>query len=62
MNSFGQDKVIFGTDYPVIELERARAEFEALALREEAKRKVLRDNAIRLYGLDLPPAAAAAGA
>ncbi len=58
MNSFGQDKVIFGTDYPVIDLERARTEFEALGLREEAKRKVLRDNAIKLYGLDLPLAAA----
>jgi predicted TIM-barrel fold metal-dependent hydrolase len=54
MNSFGQDKVIFGTDYPVIDPERARAEFEALGLREEAKRKVLRDNTIKLYGLKLP--------
>jgi predicted TIM-barrel fold metal-dependent hydrolase len=54
MNSFGQDKVIFGTDYPVIDLERARREFDALGLREAAKRKVLRDNVIRLYGLDLP--------
>ena len=59
MNSFGQDKVIFGTDYPVIDLERARSEFDALGLREGARRKVLRDNVIRLYGLDLPLSAAA---
>jgi predicted TIM-barrel fold metal-dependent hydrolase len=54
MNSFGQDKVIFGTDYPVIDLERARAEFDALGLRPASMRKVLRDNAIKLYGLKLP--------
>ena len=51
MDSFGQDKVLFGTGYPVIDLERARTEFEALGLREAAKAKVLRDNTIRLYGL-----------
>jgi predicted TIM-barrel fold metal-dependent hydrolase len=54
MNTFGQDKVIFGTDYPVIDLERARTEFDALGLREAAYRKVLRDNTIKLYGLSLP--------
>ena len=51
MNSFGQDKVIFGTDYPVIDLERARTEFDALDLRPDPRRKVLRDNAVRLYNL-----------
>jgi predicted TIM-barrel fold metal-dependent hydrolase len=54
MNSFGQDKVIFGTDYPVIDLERARLEFDAMGLRDAACRKVLRDNTIKLYGLNLP--------
>jgi predicted TIM-barrel fold metal-dependent hydrolase len=54
MNSFGQDKVIIGTGYPVLDLERARTEFEALGLREGAKAKVLRDNALKLYGLTLP--------
>jgi predicted TIM-barrel fold metal-dependent hydrolase len=54
MNSFGQDKVIFGTDYPVIDLERARSEVEELGLREGPKWKVLRDNVIRLYGLKMP--------
>jgi len=58
MNSFGQDKVIFGTDYPVIDLQRARSEFEAPGLRDAAYRKVLRDNTIKLYGLDLPLSAA----
>jgi predicted TIM-barrel fold metal-dependent hydrolase len=54
MNTFGQDKVIFGTDFPVIDLERAREEFEELSLRRTPYRKVLRDNAIKLYKLKLP--------
>ena len=46
INSFGQDKVIFGTDFPVLDFERTRREIEALPLRPEAKRKFLRDNAL----------------
>lgn len=51
INTFGQDKVIFGTDFPVLDFERTRAEVEALDLRPIPKRKMLRDNALRLYGL-----------
>ena len=51
MNSYGQDKVIFGTDFPVLDFERTRADFEAITLKPEVKRKVLRDNALRLYRL-----------
>jgi len=51
MNSYGQDKVIFGTDFPVLDFERTRADFEAIALKPEVRRKVLRDNALRLYRL-----------
>jgi predicted TIM-barrel fold metal-dependent hydrolase len=51
INSYGQDKVIFGTDFPVLQFERTRAEIEALGLRPEAKRKLLRENARRLYKL-----------
>lgn len=49
MNSFGRDKVIFGTDFPVLDFERTREEIENLGLRSEALRKVLRENAERLY-------------
>lgn len=52
LNTFGQDKVLFGTDFPVIDPERARREIEALGLRPASKRKFLRDNALRLYKLD----------
>ena len=51
INSYGQDKVIFGTDYPVLDFERTRREIEALGLKEAAKRKLLRDNARRIYRL-----------
>ena len=52
LNSYGQDKVIFGTDFPVLDFERTRTEIEALELKPTAKRKLLRENAIRIYGLD----------
>lgn len=52
IRSYGQDKVIFGTDFPVLDFARTRAEIDALELPEEAKRKFLRDNAVRVYKLD----------
>ena len=51
IDSFGRDKVLFGTDFPVLQFERTRAEVEALGLRPESLRKFLRDNALRVYGL-----------
>lgn len=51
INSYGQDKVIFGTDYPVLTHRRMRAEIDQLELREGPLRKLLRDNALRLWGL-----------
>jgi hypothetical protein len=51
INSYGRDKVIFGTDYPVLDFARTRDEIEALGLDPAAKRKLMRDNAIRVYGL-----------
>ena len=51
INTYGQDKVIFGTDFPVLQFERTRAEIEALGLRPDPKRKLLRDNVLRIYRL-----------
>ena len=59
INSWGTKKVIFGTDFPVIDIERARAEIEALNLRDQAKMNLLRNNVIDLYKLDLPRAGGA---
>ena len=59
INSWGSKKVIFGTDFPVIDPERARAEIEKLGIKDDAKRRFLRDNVIDVYGLDLPRAGSA---
>jgi uncharacterized protein len=52
INTYGQDKVLFGTDFPVLDFEKTRQQVEALDLRPEARRKLLRENALRVYGLD----------
>jgi predicted TIM-barrel fold metal-dependent hydrolase len=52
IRSYGQDKVIFGTDFPVLDFARTMAEIDALSLPDGPKRKFLRDNAIRVYGLE----------
>lgn len=52
VNTYGQDKVVFGTDFPVLDFARTREEIEALGLREEPKRKLLRENALRIYNLN----------
>jgi predicted TIM-barrel fold metal-dependent hydrolase len=56
INTFGQDKVMFGTDFPILDFERTVSEIEALNFRPEAKRKMLRDNAVRIYKLPIPRA------
>lgn len=50
-NTFGQDKFLFGTDYWVIDPERAMAEVHELNFRDSSKRKILRDNAMRIFNL-----------
>ncbi len=50
-NSYGRHKVMFGTDWPVIDPERAVAEVEELGLREESKQMLMRDNALRVFNL-----------
>ena len=51
LNSYGRDKVMFGTDWPVIDPERAVAEVNELELRPESRQRLLRDNALRVFRL-----------
>jgi predicted TIM-barrel fold metal-dependent hydrolase len=51
-SSRGRDKVLFGTDWPVIDFERAVREIAELDLKEETRRKLLFDNAVRVYRLE----------
>ena len=53
LNSYGQDKIIFGTDFPVLEFKKTIDDIDALGLKSEVRKKLLRDNVIRAYGLDI---------
>jgi predicted TIM-barrel fold metal-dependent hydrolase len=44
-----QDKALFGTDFPYVDLEGALNSFDRLGLRDSVKEKILRDNARRLF-------------
>ena len=52
LNSYGQNKVIFGTDFPVLDFERTMKEIDDIDLKPQVRRKLLRDNVIRIYGLE----------
>ena len=48
-NSYGSEKVLFGTDFPVIDPVRAVEEISALGMRPQAHAKMMRDNALRIF-------------
>jgi hypothetical protein len=50
-NSLLQDKVLFGSDFPLITPERWLADFDKLDLKNQVRPKILKDNAIRVLGL-----------
>lgn len=52
LNSYGQDKVIFGSDFPVLRFKRTIDEIDAFELKPQVRRKFMRDNVIRLYNLE----------
>jgi len=51
-NSYGQKKVLFGTDWPVIDPVRAVEEFNQLNFRESASQRILRENALEVFNLN----------
>ena len=52
-NSKLQDKVMFGTDYPLITPERWLRDFEKAPFKDEVRPKILFENANKLLGLNL---------
>lgn len=54
-DSYGRQKVLFGTDWPVIDPERAVREIDALGLQPESRRLMMRENARRVFKLGLVP-------
>src|SRR5215469_13543155 len=50
-NTLLKDKMLFGTDFPVLTPERWMADLEKTAIRDEVKPGIFKDNAVRLLGL-----------
>ena len=51
INTYGKHKVIFGTDFPVLDFEKTRNQIDELKLREESAKLFFRENANKLYNL-----------
>src|SRR5690348_14076966 len=60
-NSLLQDKVLFGSDYPLLTPDRWLADFEKLPIKDAVRPKILKGNAARLLGLG-PVSDSASGA
>ena len=51
MNTYGADKVMFGTNFPMLPLDVCARQAMALELKSEAKAKFLSLNARRVFGI-----------
>jgi predicted TIM-barrel fold metal-dependent hydrolase len=51
VNTRGIGKVLWGTDWPIVEHKPSREQVEALGLKEEAKVQLLREVAIKVFKL-----------
>ena len=51
-NTLLADKVMFGSDYPLISPDRWLADFAELEIRDEVRPRILKDTAARVLGLD----------
>jgi len=50
-NTLLKNKMLFGTDFPVLTPERWMADLEKVGIRDEVKPGIFKDNAARLFGL-----------
>lgn len=50
-NTILRDKVLFGSDFPLITPDRWMADFEKISIRDEVRPLIMKENAIRLLGL-----------
>ena len=55
-NTLVQDKVFFGSDFPMLTPERWLSEFAGLPIKETVRPKILLHNAAKFLGIELPPA------
>lgn len=52
MTSYGQDKAIWASDWPMLDFDRALAGLDDLGLSDDVRRKFLHDNCVRAFALD----------
>lgn len=50
-NTLLKQKMLFGSDYPLIKPDRWLGDFEKIAIRDEVRPLILKENAVRLFGL-----------
>jgi len=50
-NTLLQDKVLFGSDYPVLTPDRWLADFSTIGIKDEVRPLILKENAVRLFNL-----------
>ena len=50
-NSIPRQKVLFGSDFPLIDPERWLADFAALPIKDDVRPLVLKENAVRALKL-----------
>jgi hypothetical protein len=61
-NSLIPDRILFGTDWPVIDVDRWLEGFAQLPFKDEVRPRILLHNAVRLLGLGDATSNAASGA
>lgn len=54
-NTLLKHKVLFGSDYPLIAPDRWLADFEKIAIKDEVRPLIMKENALRLFGLASQP-------
>jgi len=52
LKTYGQDKVLFGTNFPQLPFDKCVEQARTMDLPEEVERKFLRENARRVFNLD----------
>jgi len=52
VREIGAEKMLYGTDTPLYSAAMQRARIDSAAISDEAKALILRDNAVRLFGLE----------
>jgi predicted TIM-barrel fold metal-dependent hydrolase len=50
-NTLLKTKVLFGSDYPLLTPDRWLADFEKIGIKDEVRPLILKENALKLFGL-----------